>query len=97
VRNGSLTVSGAVRATANDVLAVDGDLELANTAAVDFAAVPEADLVAGVPLAAVSGTPTLPKRVRALNAGDVRGVIFKQVDNVIYAFPADDGLVMIFM
>ena len=95
VRNGSLTVGGAMCATVNDVLAVYGDLAFANTAAVDFATVPNADLAAGVPLAAVSGTATLPERVRALNAGDVRSVTFKQEGNVVYAFPAPSGMTLI--
>ena len=96
VRNGSLTVGGAMCATANDVLAVYGDLAFANTAAVDFAAVPNADLAAGVPLAVVSGTATLPSRVRALNAGTVRSVVLKQVDNVVYAVLAPNGTMVIF-
>ena len=95
VRNGTLTVGGALIATANDILSVYGDLVLANTAAVDFAAVPNADLVAGVPLAAVSGTATLPARARALNAGTVHGVVFKQMDNVVYAVPAPTSTVLI--
>ena len=95
VRNGSLTVGGAVRATANDVLTVYGDLTLANMAAVDFAAVPNSDLAAGVPLAAVSGTATLPERVRALNAGDMGSVVFKKVANVVYAFPTFSGMTLI--
>ena len=95
VRNGSLTVGGAMCATANDVLAVYGDLAFANTAAVDFAAVPNADLAAGVPLAVVSGTATLPSRVRALNAGTVRSVALKQVDNVVYAVLAPNGTMVI--
>ena len=96
VRNGTLTVGGAVCATADDVLAVYGDLAIANTAAVDFAAVPNADLAAGVPLAAVSGTAVLPKRVRALNAGTVRGVAFVRVGDLIYAVPAPNGTMVIF-
>ena len=95
VRNGTLTVGGAVCATADDVLAVYGDLAIANTAAVDFAAVPNADLAAGVPLAVVSGTATLPSRVRALNAGTVRSVALKQVDNVVYAVLAPNGTMVI--
>ena len=95
VRNGALTVCGAVRVTANDILSVYGDLELANTAAVDFAAVPDADVAAGVPLAAVSGTATLPNNARALNAGTVHGVVFKKMDNVVYAFPAPNGAVIV--
>ena len=75
---------------------VVAETSLLDTAAVNFAAVPNADLVAGVPLAAVSGTATLPKRVRALNAGTVHGVVFKQMDNVVYAFPAPNGTMVIF-
>jgi len=95
VRNGTLTVGGTLIATANDILSVYGDLALANTAAVDFAAVSAADVAAGVPLAAVSGTATLPNRARALNAGNVRNVVFKQMDNVVYAFPAPNGAVIV--
>jgi autotransporter-associated beta strand protein len=96
VRNGTLTVGGALIATANDVLSVFGDFELTSTAAVDFAAVPDADLVAGVPLVAVSGTATLPNRARALNAGNVSNVVFMQMDNVIYAVQAPSGTTIIF-
>jgi len=49
-----------------------------------------------VPLAVVSGTATLPSRVRALNAGTVRSVALKQVDNVVYAVPAPNGTMVIF-
>ena len=96
VRNGSLTVGGTVCATANGILSVYGDLALADTAAVDFAAVPNADVAAGVPLAAVSGTATLPNKAPALNAENVRNVVFRQMDNVIYAFPAPGGTTIIF-
>jgi autotransporter-associated beta strand protein len=95
VRNGALTVGGALVATGTDLLTVDGNFALANTAAVDFAAVSDADLAAGVPLAAVFGTATLPARARALNAGSVHGVVFKQADNVIYAVPAPNGAVLV--
>ena len=95
VRNGTLTVGGTLIATANDILSVYGDLALANTAAVDFAAVPDADLVAGVPLAAVSGTATLPNKAPALNAENVSNVVFKQMDNVIYAVQAPSGTTII--
>ena len=95
VRNGTLTVGGTLIATANDILSVYGDLALANTAAVDFAAVSDADLVAGVPLAAVSGTATLPNKAPALNAGNVSNVVFKQMDNVIYAVQAPSGTTII--
>ena len=33
---------------------------------------------------------------RALNAGTVHGVVFKQMDNVVYAFPAPTGTVLLF-
>ena len=89
-----LTVGGTFCAT-DDLLLVDGDLAFANTAAVDFAAVPNADLAAGVPLAVVSGTATLPTRARALNAGDVRAVTFVRVGDLIYAVKAPNGTMVI--
>jgi hypothetical protein len=95
VRNGALTVGGALVATGTDLLTVDGDFTLANTAAVDFAAVPDADLAAGVPLAAVFGTATLPTTARALNAGTVRSVAFVQADNVVYAVPVPSGTTVV--
>jgi autotransporter-associated beta strand protein len=95
VRNGALTVGGSFCAT-DDLLLVNGDFTLASTAAVDFAAVSAADVAAGVPLAAVFGTATLPECVRALNAGTVRSVAFVQADNVVYAVPAPTGTVLIF-
>jgi autotransporter-associated beta strand protein len=95
VRNGSLTVGGALVAMANDILSVYGDLELASTAAVDFAAVSATDVAAGVPLAAVSGTATLPERVKAVNAGDVKAVTFARDGSVVYAVAAPTSTVLV--
>ena len=94
VRNGALTVGGSFCAT-DDLLLVDGDFTLANTAAVDFAAVSDVDLVAGVPIAAVFGTAVAPTTVRALNAGDVRAVTFVRVGDLIYAVKAPNGTMVI--
>ena len=95
VRNGALTVGDALFAT-DDLLIVDGDFTLASTATVDFAAVSDVDFTAGVPIAAVFGTATLPGSVRALNAGNVRAVAFTRVGDVIYAVKAPNGTMMIF-
>ena len=94
VRNGALTVGGSFCAT-DDLLLVDGDFTLASTAAVDFAAVSDVDFTAGVPIAAVFGTATLPGSVRATNAS-VRGVAFVRDGDVIYAVKAPNGTMMIF-
>ena len=94
VRNGALTVGGSFCAT-DDLLLVDGDFTLANTAAVNFAAVSDVDFTAGVPLAAVFGTATLPTTARALNAVDVRTVAFARVGDLIYAVKVPSGTTVI--
>ncbi|MBQ6340371.1 MAG: autotransporter-associated beta strand repeat-containing protein, partial [Kiritimatiellae bacterium] len=96
VRNGSLTVGGTLFATAGDILAVDGDLALANGMTVDFAAVPDADFTAGVPLAAVSGAASLPYSVRAANAGMVTSVAFIREGDAVYAVKSSGGTTIIF-
>ena len=95
VRNGALTVTGGLL-VGEGVLSVDGDLALANGLTLDFAGRSDLDLRAGEPVAAVTGTATLPTTARALNAGTVRRVAFVQADNVVYAVPVPNGTMVIF-
>ena len=97
VRNGTLTVGGTLIATANDILSVYGDLNLANTTAVDFKNRPDLKLGAGEPMAFVSGMTTFPAgRVKAENAGNVKAVVFARDGNMVYALAAPGGTVMVF-
>ena len=97
VRNGTLTVGGTLIATVNDILSVYGDLNLANTAAVDFENRPDLKLGAGEPMAFVSGMTTFPAgRVKAENAGNVKAVVFARDGNMVYALAAPGGTVMVF-
>ena len=79
-----------------DVLTVTGDLVLGNALTVDFAGRQGLDLVAGEPVAVVTGTTALPGNVRATNAGDARVVTFVRDGNVVYALKAPSGTVMVF-
>ena len=78
------------------VLSVDGDLALANGLTLDFAGRSGLDLLAGEPVAVVSGTTTLPNSAKAVNAGDVKAVTFVRDGNVVYAVAAPTGTVVIF-
>ena len=95
VRNGALTVTGGLL-VGEDVLSVDGDLALGNALTVDFVGRSDLDLRAGEPIAVVTGATTLPGGARAANAGNVRGVVFMRDGNVVYAFRAPGGTVMVF-
>ena len=95
VRNGALTVTDGLL-VGEGVLSVDGGLELARTATVDFAGRQGIDLVAGEPIAVVTGTATLPNSARAANAGNVTSVVFARDGNVIYAVAAPSGTTLIF-
>ena len=94
VRNGGLTVTGGFL-VGESVLSVDGDLTLGNTLTVDFAGRQGFDLVAGEPIAVVTGTATLPGGARATNAGNVRGITFAHDGSVVYAFKAPGGTVLV--
>ncbi len=63
---------------------------------VDFAGRSDLDLRAGEPVAAVTGTATLPNSARAANAGDVKTVVFARDGNVVYAVAAPTGTVILF-
>ena len=95
VRNGGLTVTDGLL-VGEDVLSVAGDLTLGNALTVDFAGRSDLDLRAGEPIAVVTGATTLPGGARAANAGNVRGVVFMRDGNVVYAFRAPGGTVMVF-
>ena len=95
VRNGALTVTEAL-SVGESVLSVDGDLALAVTATLDFAGRPELNLLAGEPVAVVSGAASLPKTAPAANAGDVKRVVFFRDGAVVYALAAPGGTVLIF-
>ena len=94
VRNGSLTVTGAI--TANDagsILSVDGDLTLAARSAVDFggcAVVP----TGWTPVAAASGTVTVPDSLRARNAGEFTRCETQLIDGVLYVKPYTSGMII---
>ena len=96
VRNGSLTVTGAIAANAaGSMLAVDGDLTLAARSAVDFAALgANADARVWTPVAAVSGTASVPSMLRARNAGNCTRCETMVVDGVVYVCSTVIGLVI---
>ena len=75
---------------------MDGDLTLESTATADFAGRSDLNLWAGEPVAVVTGTTTLPERVKAVNAGDVKAVLFARDGNVVYAVAAPGGTVLVF-
>ena len=95
VRNGGLTVTGGIL-VGEGVLSVYGDLTLGNALTVDFAGSSDLNLWAGEPVAVVTGTTTLPERVKAVNAGDVKAVLFARDGNVVYAVAAPGGTVLVF-
>ena len=95
VRNGALTVTGGML-VGEGVLSVHGDLTLANGLTLDFAGRSGLDLLAGEPVAVVSGTTTLPNSAKAVNAGDVKAVTFVRDGNTVYAVAAPTGTVVIF-
>ena len=95
MRNGALTVTGGLL-VGEGVLSVDGDLTLGNALTVDFAGRQGLDLVAGEPVAVVTGTATFPGSARAANAGNVRGVVFEREGNVVFAVAAPSGTTVIF-
>ena len=70
---------------------VDGDLVLANGAAVDFIAI-GASPNAWIPVAAASGKITQTGRFRALNAGSCRRCEAVVLDGVLYVRPVETGL-----
>ena len=94
VRNGALTVTGGML-VGEGVLSVDGDLTLANGLTLDFAGRSGLDLLAGEPVAVVSGTATLPGNAKAVNAGDVKAVTFVRDGTVVYARKAPGGAVLV--
>ena len=93
VRNGSLTVTGAIEsANAGSMLAVDGDLALAADSAVDFGGVVPA---VWTPVAVASGTVSLPASLRARNAGDFTRCKTSVIDGVVYVRPTAGGFMLI--
>jgi autotransporter-associated beta strand protein len=96
VRNGSLTVTGAIAAAdAESMLAVDGDLTLAPRSAIDFggcAAVP----TGWTPVAVASGTVTVPGSLRARNAGEFNRCETQLIDGVLYVKLSTSGTVISF-
>lgn len=94
---GDLTVTRAiVLGGSGSILSVDGDLALANGAAIDFAAFDETP-TAFVPVAAASGLIIVPELVRARNAGDLTRSEAKVVGGVLYAKPTSAAFVMIIL
>ena len=88
VRNGSLTVTGAIAAAdAESMLAVDGDLTLAPGVAVDFAG----GNAEYRPIAAVAGTVSVPEMIKARNAGDFNRCKTSVIDGVVYVCPTTVG------
>ena len=88
VRNGSLTVTGAIAAAdVGSILAVDGDLTLAPGVAVDFAG----GNAEYRPIAAVSGTVAVPEMIKARNAGDFNRCKTSVIDGVVYVCPTTVG------
>ena len=93
VRNGSLTVTGAIEsANAGSMLAVDGDLALAADSAVDFGGVVP---TGWTPVAVASGTVSLPASLRARNAGDFTRCKVSVIDGVVYVRPTVGGFTLI--
>ena len=88
---GSLTVTGAIVASRDSVLSVDGALVLRNGVAVDFAAI-GADPDAWTPVAAASSGIMLPGRFRARNAGRCSRCEALVLDGVLYVRPVETGL-----
>ena len=88
VRNGTLTVTGAIAAAdAGSMLAVDGDLTLAPGVAVDFAG----GNAEYRPIAAVAGTVAVPEMIKARNAGDFNRCKTSVIDGVVYVCPTTVG------
>ena len=94
VRNGSLTVAGAITANAaGSVLVVDGDLTLAARSAIDFRCYAEVP-TGWTPVAAASGTVTVPDLLRARNAGVFNRCETQIIDGVLYVKPCTSGMVI---
>ena len=77
------------------VLSVDGDLTLANGLTLDFAGRSGLDLLAGEPVAVVTGSVTLPNSAKAVNAGDVKAVALVRDGTVVYARKIPGGAVIV--
>ena len=89
VRNGSLTVTNAIAAAgAGSVLSVDGDLTLAAGSSIDFNGV---EPTSWTPIAAASGTVTVPQMLKARNAGDFNRCKTSVIDGVVYVCPTTVG------
>ena len=96
VQNGTLRVAGASR---DLFMNVDGDLEVAAGAKLDLGLSAGDSLPYGtsIPLAAVSGTMSVPGSLKVLNGGDdVKSVKLKVVDGMLYAVASDSGTMVLF-
>jgi len=100
VVNGQLTVNGGfVKNPESDTyLRVDGDLTVPATAKIDFGLAaddPSPAYRVRLPLAEVSGTATLPSRMKVVNGGaTVKAAKIELVDGVYYATPTSSGSVI---
>lgn len=97
VVNGSLTVTNAIAlAGEGSILSVDGDLTLANGAAIDFAVFGENVPTGWTPVAVASGTITRPQTLRARNAGDGKTRCeMAIIDGVLYVMPTSAGFTIV--
>ena len=92
----SVTVSDTLTLAGEDsFLSVAGDLTLERSAAIDFG-LGEGERVSAtwIPVAAASGTVTVPTSLSALNAGEKNRCLTKVVDGVLYICPTRLGTVL---
>ena len=95
----SVSVSRTLTFAGEDsFLSVAGNLTLANNAAIDFG-LGEGEEVSAtwMPLAAASGTLSVPTSLSALNAGEKNRCLTKVVDGVLYICPTRAGTLLIIM
>ncbi len=94
---GNLTVTGAIAlASEGSVLSVNGNLVVGDHAAIDFGLAegetPPADWV---PVAAATGTITVPQTLRARNAGEKNRCLTTVIDGVLYVRSTASGFALI--
>jgi len=90
IENGSLSVTGSLTTAEGSFLNVGGDLTLVPGMVVDFAG----SDAGWRPLAAVSGTVTVPSRLKARNAGGFKRCKTSVIDGVVYVCPTTVGFML---
>ena len=93
---GRLTVTGALVAADDAILSVDGSLTIASGARMDFGlSAGETPTLGWSPIAAASGTISVPDSLRVRHAGDtVNRCVLRSEGGVLYARPTTVGTVI---